>query len=346
MTGGNQTRGREYWPGLDGLRGVAILLVVVAHTGFFLGPLGGQVGVTLFFVLSGFLITSILIAELHRSADISLKAFYKRRAVRLLPALLLFLVIGSLLIDSLYPEFKPLVAAVPALFYFANYAFIAGYPLPPNEHLWSLSVEEHFYLVWPIVLSLRRSIPRSRTLFLWAAGLLILRLGVGLFSPLWSYHGSVTNSYALVAGCALGAAHAEGVRLRFPRYFAMLAVFLMTMIAAWRVPSLEVLLDRAVWVPPIVTVLGAVAIWGLINQPSGLFEARWLRYVGTISYGWYLWHAPFLFLSATNDTLTKRLAVAAGTFLIAAASWHFLESPILRKSRARTLTKERTGVRL
>ncbi len=345
MTADHQTTGREYWPGLDGLRGVAILLVVIAHTGFFLSPLGGQVGVTLFFVLSGFLITSILITELNKSAGISLKAFYKRRAVRLLPALLLFLLLGSFLIDMLLPAFRPLVAAMPALFYFANYAHIAGYPIPPNEHLWSLSVEEHFYLVWPFILSLGRSIPRSRTLLSWAAALLIVRLGVGLFSPRWAYHGSVTNSYALVVGCALGAAHAEGIKFRFPKYFAMGSVFLMTLIAAWRVPSAEVLLDRAVWVPPIATVLGAVAIWTLIKQPSSVLESRWLRYVGTISYGWYLWHAPFLFLSATNDTLTKRLLVAAGTFLIAAASWHFLESPILRKSRVRSLAPIRTGVR-
>ncbi|HEY5891127.1 MAG TPA: hypothetical protein VIW94_10555, partial [Acidimicrobiia bacterium] len=182
-----------------------------------------------------------------------------------------------------------------------------------------------------LILSMRKSLPRARTLVAWAVGLLVLRFAVGLISTFWAYHGSLTNSYALIVGCAVGALYAEGIRFRVPQFFAMASVLAMTLIASWPVPSLDILLGRSLWVPPIVTVLGAVAIWALIHQPSELFEARWLRYVGRISYGWYLWHAPFLFMTATNDTLVKRLIVAGATFLIAAASWHFVESPILRR---------------
>src|SRR3954463_8108536 len=135
-----------------GVRGLAILLVVAAHSGL---PVrwGGLSGVTLFFVLSGYLITSLLIRERDRWGSISLWRFWGRRALRLLPALVLLLVLAPLLLWatgddrlSTYP-----VAALASLLYVGNWVRIAGTDLGVLNHLWSLSVEEQFYVIWPLV---------------------------------------------------------------------------------------------------------------------------------------------------------------------------------------------------
>jgi peptidoglycan/LPS O-acetylase OafA/YrhL len=155
-------------PGLDGLRGVAILLVVLVHLDI-LEAQFGVIGVDIFFVLSGFLITSILIAEWDQSKDISLKSFYWRRALRLLPALLA-LVIVCVTYTCLTSPWKKvgqtLGYALQALFYLTNWAMISNLGERANHffnHTWSLSIEEQFYFIWPVILfCLLRKI-KSRT---------------------------------------------------------------------------------------------------------------------------------------------------------------------------------------
>lgn len=144
----------RYSPQLDGLRGTAILCVLTGHL-FESHFRGGWVGVDIFFVLSGFLITNILIAEQESTGTISLKNFYGRRALRLLPALLIGIAMTGVLTMFGATPFHSLKAfadaAVPSLFYFSNFS---NAEMGTFIHMWSLSVEEQFYLIWPLVLGL------------------------------------------------------------------------------------------------------------------------------------------------------------------------------------------------
>src|SRR5262249_20873318 len=145
-----------------GVRGVAILLVVLMHT--FNWPPGGFLGVDLFFVLSGFLITTLLVEEWQKRATFSLPAFYRRRALRLVPALVAVVaayVVVRVAVDSIHSETphhhlsRDLVGALAGIFYVSNIVQAAGALLPAGiRHLWSLGTEEQFYLLWPPILLL------------------------------------------------------------------------------------------------------------------------------------------------------------------------------------------------
>src|SRR5207302_8430066 len=162
-------QGRTYRPGLDGLRGLAIVGVLLYHAGVGWVP-GGLLGVDLFFVVSGFLITSLLLAELQNAGRIGLGAFYRRRALRLLPALAVVLFVTVAMIGTFWPQevarFRGDLVA--SFGYVTNWWFIvrhesyfiaSGRP-SPFQHLWSLALEEQFYLVWPLALILlRRHLP-------------------------------------------------------------------------------------------------------------------------------------------------------------------------------------------
>ena len=139
------------WPALDGLRGFAILFVLAADSAIVNVYVAGQIGVTLFFVLSGFLITYLLLDEVDDTGGVDLKAFYGRRALRLLPALLVYLVGIALLMSILGLGLPIWDMTWPPAVYMANYVQILGQDLYAHRHLWSLAVEEHFYLVWPVL---------------------------------------------------------------------------------------------------------------------------------------------------------------------------------------------------
>lgn len=345
MTAGPTTR--TYWPGLDGLRGLAILLVVLAHAGIGLGRTGGQVGVTLFFVLSGFLITSILFSEKNSVGTIDLRRFYGRRVRRLLPGLVFFFVASGISIWWILGRFPFWSATWPGLLYVSNYAQIFGVDVTPNPHLWSLSVEEHFYALWPLILLKFPRLSSPTALLKVAAVLVTLRFAVGYFDTYWAYHGTLTNSYALLIGCAIAVAPHRLTHIVPYRGLAEMGAVLLVLLSLWPVISLEDLLMTGVWLPVVAACVGAVMVVALIKRGNYLFEMGWLRYMGRISYGWYLWHAPFLFIAALNDTPEKRLASAIGTFLVAAFSWHVVEKRFLRYRHAGATSADmkRTGVR-
>jgi len=201
---------------LDGVRGLAILLVVAAHSGL---PVrwGGLSGVTLFFVLSGYLITSLLVREWDRWGSVSLWRFWGRRALRLLPALALLIVLAPLLLWatgddrlSTYPT-----AALASLFYVGNWVRIGGTDLGVLNHLWSLSVEEQFYVVWPAVFIALMTWLRSRAL-----AVVLSLAALATFYSVWTRGSAIrldisteTNAFALLLGVALAFAIAA-VRAR------------------------------------------------------------------------------------------------------------------------------------
>lgn len=198
------TSAKTHWPGLDGLRGIAAVVVVLFHAqpGF---AVNGYVGVDVFFALSGFLITSILLGEIARRGTVRLRRFYLRRMLRLYPALVtacaLVLVAGAAAGDL--GQVAPGVAA--ALAYVANWWMYTDRPAPLLEHTWTLAIEEHFYFVWPLLLMglTRRSWVR------WASAAVALFIMVMLFTP-WqdpieAVRGTYLRGFPIVWGSLLAA---------------------------------------------------------------------------------------------------------------------------------------------
>ncbi len=222
-------------PALDGLRGIAIALVLSVHVGDEFLP-GGRLGVDLFFVLSGFLITSLLVTEWHATNAISLRAFYRRRALRLFPALFTMLGVYVLVASALGLSGRgdlgsSLTAAGLGAFYVYNLAAgYFGFMSDGLGHLWSLGQEEQFYVLWPPVLLLalrRRARPRSLIAGLWAliVALLAWRVwlvfggasGARLYTP-------DTHSDPILIGCLAGLLYSFGRVTRIPRAVAYIGL--------------------------------------------------------------------------------------------------------------------------
>ncbi len=340
-------------PALDGLRGAAVLAVVLFHADGLLT--GGYLGVDLFFVLSGYLITSILVAEREKHGRIALGRFWVRRARRLLPALLAIMPAVAVygIVWAKHAELAGIRAdALATLGYVANWhaiytnksywdLFLAPSPL---KHTWSLAIEEQFYVFFPLVAAFLLSRPaRARALF-WVT------LGLGLASAallVWRYDPGRTGRVYLgtdtrASGMLLGAALAtrlspetriEGARGRTLGAAALVACALLGF--AWvKLDGQDPKLYRGGF---LVTELFCLTILAAsVARPTSLvarfFSLAPLRAVGTISYGVYLWHWP-VFVVMTPERvhvgpwllLALRLVV---TFAIALVSYRLLETPI------------------
>lgn len=351
-------------PALDGLRGLAVLLVVVYHVGL---PLhGGGVGVDVFFVLSGFLITMLLLTERDRTGTIAFGAFYARRARRLLPALLLMLALfmvirgalgpwlGVRLLNSELPWWQTLAAP---LLFASNWVAMRG----NNEALgaltptWSLAAEEQFYLLWPAALWLltrRRVRPVALVATLAVVGVALVWYAhkIPVTHPGWDpYFSPFDRGAELLAGC--GAA----LLWRYRRVPALLrgrtigwgALALLLLIAVRNaVPPLARGGPNTSWLDIQLTYLSAAAaacvlLLGVVHHPHGdlavLLSARPLRYLGRISYGLYLFNLPTIAVVRSLlphlGTLRSGVLAAAIAFTLAATSWHLLESRVLAARR-------------
>src|SRR6185369_10523587 len=207
-----------YRPALDGMRGVAILAVLAVHTHHVFGSSilrGGNVGVDVFFVLSGFLITALLLEEWHGKGAISLKGFYWRRVLRLVPALLVLLVSLYFFADVFLPigEAGATTRSIPVAFLYASDFGLAFFQLRLGalQHTWSLAIEEHFYLVWPLFLvaalklgaSRKRLVVIALSLAVASAVLRAVLFQLGAL-PVRTYYGIDTRADALLIGCTTG----------------------------------------------------------------------------------------------------------------------------------------------
>lgn len=284
---------------LDGLRGVAILLVVIYHAADWwtgpgverwLLPYGGPYGVLLFFVLSGFLITNVLLREIEANGEVGLFRFYARRARRLFPALGLILVALPLLFAVLgepIDEFFRLVF-VPTATYTASFVRASGGHLGPMSHTWSLAVEEHFYLLWPAVLGIlgnRRLRGAALLLAAFFGWRTFLNVSGGFNRSYWSTDGS---AFALLAGCVLALAVRE--RSPAPRWMAPIGVGGIILASSVPLGDFEQVI---LWGSLPVTLIAVMAVWGCAKSVPWM-ERNWLVWFGTISYGLYLWHYPIL----------------------------------------------------
>lgn len=344
---------RRHVASLDGLRAVAVGLVVAAHSGDLVVPFGA-VGVDVFFVLSGFLITGILAEEQDRTGTLRLGRFYARRALRLTPALLLCvaLFVGySLLRDGTAPWG---VVAV-ALTYTANYArAVYDYHLVCLGPFWSLASEEQFYLVWPwVVLALAKITParhmRARLLAFAAFALAAYRfLMEGTFSDDRLYYALDTHMDGLVLGGALAywLPSLEASLLRRPdlarRWSYGLVPAALAVLALVVQRKQWILIDSSQYGFALTALASAVVIADLVASPAswlrGLLEHRVLVYFGTISYGLYLYHSLVFHMARLeigHHGPVLRVAVSlVGSFLVAVLSYELVERRVLKlKSR-------------
>ncbi|HET9718811.1 MAG TPA: acyltransferase family protein [Solirubrobacteraceae bacterium] len=373
-----------HFGGLDGLRGIAVVAVILYHGGVVWAS-GGFLGVEVFFVLSGFLITSLLVEEWAASRTIRLRAFWARRARRLLPALFVLVVVIGIYYSAAGPA-----QAVPgfsgdglsALFYFSNWHqiaagtsyFAASGPISPFQHTWSLSIEEQFYVIWPLLMlgilgwsrrrGGRRSLlgPLRLMLVLSLLGVLISAIEMGVLFDSGHgldrvYYGTDTRATGLLAGATLAlwlairrrlaqrtGPAADGRSDRFSRGSGLvLAALLLIMYLAngsssWLYPYGFLLVDVG-------TVLLILAV---VQRPRSAgaraLSMPGLQALGQISYGLYLWHFPlFLWLDSTATGLSGlhllmfRLGV---TLLVSAASYVLIEQPI-RQRRLPTIQVRR-----
>jgi peptidoglycan/LPS O-acetylase OafA/YrhL len=320
----------RYRAGLDGLRAVAILAVLLHHLAAFLVPStfdwllpGGFLGVDIFFVLSGFLITSIVASHLESQRP-WLLGFYRRRGRRLLPALVALLV-GVTVLSAAVGRPGDLAGTWAAsLAFLFNWAWLG--PLEPNDlshHLWSIAVEGQFYVVWPpvLVLARRRVVPLLVVLL---AVLLVWRSD--LFTDDWSrvYFRTDARLDALLVGCLVAAA--PGLRSALARYAPLGAVLLgAALLTAHRDDPW--LYDGGF---TLVALAAATLVASVVEDGRGstaLAHPVLVR-IGVLSYSLYLWHYPLFRLVAELPG-----AVVIGptlTALAAVASHHLVERPFLR----------------
>jgi len=334
-----ESRAVEHWRSLDGLRGLAILFVVFSHLVPAALATAGMVGVTLFFVLSGFLITNLLLVEEREHGSVALPAFYGRRAIRLLPALFVYLaVIG--LIYGWEITWPPLV-------YAGNYAQLFGLNLEMNLHTWSLAVEEHFYLLWPILLI---GVPATRKpRWLGLAVLLLIGWRLAVPSDQWAYQASDTNAFALGLGCLLAVLRARGT-WRPPESGIFLRAPLLGLLAlgAWPVNSAEEFISVGRWLPIVAALFSCVVVWAAVQASDYLMLANVpLRWFGRISYALYLWHLPVIYavrvdFGRTWTSMSLAFLISVG---LAAISWRIVEAPMLTsRLRARFERVPQSGV--
>ena len=320
-------------PALDGLRAIAVLAVVAYHAG--LPVPAGFVGVDIFFVISGYLITRLLADEVHDTGRIDFLHFYARRARRILPAAIL-VVVTTLALSTMLPSGLAEVAdsAAAASVFGANFYFQAmtgGYwsasaETMPLLHLWSLSVEEQFYLLWPLLLIAARRTP-LRWLVTIAVASFVLAEAFMYANPQAAFYQMPARAWELALGGVVAIRS-----FAMPRWSAMAGLWLV--LAACFVP-----LPHFPGIGALPAVAGSVLLIAAIHsgQPVRVLELRPVVYIGLISYSLYLWHWPLLAMDRAlrvgESPLSVRLVLCGAAFVLAALSYRFVEKPF-RRSRA------------
>lgn len=313
--------------GIDLLRGVAIGLVMLRHAWPSVFPGAGVVGVVMFFSLSGYLITGLLVDELERTGRVDLRRFYVRRARRLVPALLLLVagvVVVTLLLDPLGDRDELAKTVVVALTWTGNLPF--GHASDATFHLWTLATEEQFYLLWPAVLVVAFARDRMRlALLLVAAACLLACIATVVWlreDPDLAY--SLPTSWAIcfVVG---GAARILGHRVVVPAGAAPVALVGLAVLSV--VPLRGHALTYLAGGPAIAALTAVLLLsWRTWTDVTG--PARALVVLGTVSYGAYLWNYPLtLWLRPSLDALAGPVGLAL-TLVMAAVSWRLVESRV------------------
>ena len=339
-----------YLPGLDGIRAVAVLAVVAYHLDLSWMP-GGFLGVDTFMVLSGFLITRLLLREVSSTSTVDIRAFWVRRAKRLLPASLV-LILTTVVVSTLLFEPTQLggvrLDALSAIGYVANWRFVfvsqSYFDLfaepSPFRHLWSLAIEEQFYLLWPLVVfSLRKRMRAlvAVTAAALAASALLMATSVGSGDPSRAYYGTDTRAQTLLVGClAAMLLQRRPLRQSTARPAALIAA-LLTIAAFATIGDDQLWMYRGGFL--LFAVVAAVFVTSVAATPglgaTRVMESQPLVRVGAQSYSIYLWHWPVI-VFVTEDRLggppqVVLIARVVLTFTLAWLSFRFVEAPIRRR---------------
>ncbi len=345
---GTPDRDGQFRPDLEGLRAVAVLLVLLYHAGI-TGFGGGYVGVDVFFVLSGFFITGVLDRELRRTGRLNVVAFYARRARRLLPAaavvLLATLAASFLILPSL--RMRGVSADIASAgVYISNLRFgirandyfqVTAFP-SPVLHFWSLSLEEQFYIFWPAALLAARKLPLGRTergrigAAIAIIGVLSLAASVwltGVNQP-WAFFLLPTRAWELAIGGLLAVWSPELRAL--PRRVAALA----SPIGIGLIVAASLLFSDSTSFPGTAALLpvagSALVIVGGLPEGTGiarrLLSTALMRYLGRISYSLYLWHWPLLVLGTAMIGAGAAPLIAVSAIGVAALSQRLVEEPM------------------
>ncbi|WP_370250274.1 acyltransferase family protein [Nocardioides sp.] len=342
---------------IQGLRAVAVGLVIANHV--FDVPTGGFVGVDIFFVLSGFLITDLLLREHHREGRISYLDFYRRRVRRIVPVATLVLAVTIASTYLLYSGVRGKEVATDGLWAFgfvANWRFAdvgtdyfaSGGPVSPLQHYWSLSVEEQFYVVWPTLLVLTLAAAaliggrRLRTPLVTAVVLIVggasfvYSLAHTVDSPTVAYFSTLDRAWELLVGALI--AVTAGAWSRLPdllrpvlAYAGLAAIVASVALIGEGDPF------PAPWAALPVFGTAAVVAAGVGRESRLLWplQNRVARYLGDISYSLYLWHFPLVILLLAyfpDGGLTYQVVALASTLVLSVFSYHMVENPIRHSS--------------
>lgn len=361
---------KRYMPGLDGLRTLALFFVVLYHLNVDWAP-GGLLGVSIFFVLSGYLITDLLTAEWSRSRSIDLKSFWIRRCRRLLPAMLVMMaavVAWVTLFDrSLISVLRGDVFS--SLFYINNWYSIfhqVSYfekfgPQSPFGHMWSLAVEEQFYLLWPILLLIgMKKMKKRGPVFLLALALAVLSALAMLVlynpdtDPSRVYYGTDTRAFSLLLGAALSIVWPSrnmsgkaGLKTRLMLDLTGIVGLASICAMVWKTNEYEPFLYP--WGFLLLSVLTVMVIGSAAHPASfigKLLGMKPLRWIGVRTYSIYLWHYPVILLSSgtgNEPNVWHALLQSALSIALACLSYKYIEEPIRGGLIGRSWQKFRKG---
>jgi peptidoglycan/LPS O-acetylase OafA/YrhL len=342
----------NYIASFDGLRGIAVLLLMLVHGSYgFFG--GGIPRVDLFYMMSGFLITYLLSNEFLSTGSIAIKKFYARRALRIIPALIVCLILSNILwgYTKLDDDSNPTIATISSLFFFNNLVF--DDVLGNISHLWSLSVEEHFYLIWPVVtlFILFRLADTHRIIFLSVllVGLEIFRIIAYLNQDQWRYGIFWIDPYGFTLcriDCILIGALLFLLLYREKYDYGALKsgpydnLLLFGLALIYLISALTLKLVDPRWLSGgfvVTNILCASTVLLAIRNPNHpILTHKALIWIGRRSYGIYLYHMPiFMYLERfrLHDNMTNLVVVTFFRFALsiafAALSYQYIERPIL-----------------
>lgn len=337
----NEVVANKHLPGLDGIRAMSVLAVIASHANVV--AIGG-LGVNTFFVLSGFLITWLLLAEWNKASDISLRNFYLRRTLRIFPAYYVFIII-TISADLALGNDEIMPAILPSLTYTMNY-FNVFYDHPPLSvaHTWSLAVEEQFYLIWPaLMLFILKTnnkwlIPILVTIIFCCMAWRSLAYAYFQFGTSYVYNAFETRADSLAMGCLLAVLlQKQSTRKLVDKGTAMPIISVLAFILILWLHTNGTSFYRytigytissllAAFLLTQLMALSTRGIWQLLEYPA-------IRYIGIISYPIYLWHARRLELVEKIGISEPWLKTLIGTLIcvaVASGSYYLIEKPFLR----------------
>jgi peptidoglycan/LPS O-acetylase OafA/YrhL len=330
-----------HWPALDGIRAVAVTAVIAYHVDPKICQ-GGFLGVDAFFVLSGFLITHLLLREFEKTGHLRFANFYARRALRLLPALVVVVIASAFASHTSISVTATRVTAT--IFYVANWLIVVKRQnIGLFNHMWSLAIEEQFYLLWPILLLVctkrwgRRGLSFACVLAIAAMTIRRAELTSAGAQAWRLYYGTDTRGEPLFVGCLFASIWPQMAGARSARTIRALAPVAMIIFVAtllfWHDRWALALYDRGglTIFACVVAVVIASGISDTENLVSRTLSLKPLVYAGRVSYGMYLWHPLVIWSIGSTSILPLRFVlVFAGTLAVAWASFRWIERPFLR----------------